>query len=1536
MGRELRQRKPVTYNESLLSAEASSSTVSKNENTEQGSLLRSQRRRSGSSSIQAEDDCEADSSNDEGGDEVDVSDSEALSDEESDKENQPASPEAAADKTFKRFARQVPGKQKQAKGASTTGKASQGGKTSNKKAAAAPARKKKPVVLSSGSESEEEEEGPSSEDEAEGLEIERVLHGRPNPDTKQEEFLVKLKEQSIRKAKWLSQSLVMQQKPQLLRNFIQRRHEGPGDEPEELVHGILPDNLLVERVIAQKPTVHGQLYLTKWRGLTYSEATWESEADLKDDMNHVEAFKQREKASGYKDRKPATVDKVPQFLNGRMLRDYQELSLKWMMNNWGNKTNCILGDEMGLGKTAQSISTLEFQRQLCNIPGPFLIVAPLTTLGHWQREVETWTSMNVVLYNGSAADREIIRDHEFRYKSSSSYKGKTTRAAAGLLKFDVLLASYEMVRKDRKVFQDIDWETVIIDEAHRLKNTTSDTRAAVAGMTIQWLLLLTGTPVQNNMRELFGLMNLLDDEKYGDEEEFFEKFGGDKDAISLEQVQALQEEMRPILLRRMKEDVENLPEKEEVVVWVQLTHQQRAYYKALYSNQIGALLNGCNAKNLPNLRNLAMELRKVCCHPFLCNGLEEDFAVKRHAAGDAGSELDLLVQSSGKMLLLHKLLPKLKAEGHKVLIFSQFKIMMDVLEDSLRLRKYPVERIDGSVSSRDRQAAIDRYSRNEADSFVFLLSTRAGGQGITLTAADTVIIYDSDWNPQNDLQAMARCHRIGQSKEVTIYRLVCKDTYEQQVFECSSRKYGLDEAILGSMNSCGDPEQDSKKIADLLKYGAHSLVGRENEAKQEEEAFAEEDIDQILAGRSEKRQIGSRKGNTFSTATFSTNEAVGTGKNDREYWAQLMPQAVDEHDLMVAAAKAPQVLAPRRRKAVNYNEAKLHRKYVTDSESEATAAEAGSDDPDDSNAEDGPQNKGKGKKAAAVPEEVVPKWTKADVRAVEDRLLALGPHRTADVREQAGVAASRSLEEVAELEKAVCLLIQRAADIYDAKGSQLDTGMAATLAKLQPGASDGSSLAVSLNRDQSMGEAERAAHAEASTSNVGDGSADGGKTAVTATSELITPEVEKQLPRSARRALTSSELRSRLSKQGKRFQQQLTERGALHQLMTAVQSGDSDAKLQLFGITKISGQPRVQAPWWGPKDDRALLVGYKRQGGIPWLNKAIMSTVDGILSDPTLDFSVRLVQKAAPHPDQAADDSSSSGLADANPVAGATGLASCPSSSDAASAMEGVMKNESHSKEGRPKPDDAADEKRLIQLEEGKWKALSSAVVQRLKRLMAGVGDPEYVRRHNEARAEQARLAAIQKAQSKRLRQMEKQRRRHEQAAMFGSEQREAAAQQLNLQPAPDKSSSAEADQDRPDSSDIGRKSSAAVAATAERDHHEHEAVGSANQNAAGRPGTDLPAAPKASNYGAQQMEHSSAKPAAAAGQGRPMSEYMPAMPTVRADRSGSESGTPQELQLRKRSSSKSAFKQTTLMFGKKPRPIPTTSSPDIVDLSDL
>ena len=211
------------------------------------------------------------------------------------------------------------------------------------------------------------------------------------------------------------------------------------------------------------------------------------------------------------------------------------------------------------------------------------------------------------------------------------------------------------------------------------------------------------------------------------------------------------------------------------------------------------------ASNTPNLMNAMMELRKCCNHPFLINGAEERI-VSDYTNGAEGMEkitlhFKAMTESSGKMVLIDKLLPKLKAGGHKVLIFSQMIRVLDLLEDYLLCKKYLYERIDGRVRGTARQTAIDRFCRADTDRFVFLLCTRAGGLGINLTAADTVIIFDSDWNPQNDLQAQARCHRIGQNKPVKIYRLICRNTYEREMFDKASRKLALDRAVLQNMNS---------------------------------------------------------------------------------------------------------------------------------------------------------------------------------------------------------------------------------------------------------------------------------------------------------------------------------------------------------------------------------------------------------------------------------------------------------------------------------------------------------------------------------------------------------------------------------------------------------------------------------------------------------------------------------------------------------------------------------------------------------------
>ncbi|EEH53936.1 SNF2 super family, partial [Micromonas pusilla CCMP1545] len=506
-------------------------------------------------------------------------------------------------------------------------------------------------------------------------------------------------------------------------------------------------------------------YLVKWRGLGYGEATWETAALLSSDVDaaHVAAYEKRNDlkakraihATAAENQKngaklPAKPT-PPEFKNNMALREYQVTSFEWMVGNYRRRQNVILGDEMGLGKTAQCIAVMEHVRtKHLAAPRPFLVVAPLTTLGHWKREMEKWTDMNVVTLDGTARDREVCQETEFYFES---------RGAKGPAKFDVLLISFETARRLTELIAEFQWALCVVDEAHKLKDVNSMTTQAVMDIGYDWLLLLTGTPIQNNVKELFGMMHVLDPVQYPSWEEFQnEHCGGQDREVDADQVMQLRKVLQPRMLRRMKEDVETIPAKEEIVVWVELTAEQRAYYRMIYEKQVHVLMEGNKSKNVPQLRNLCMELRKVCNHPFLCDGAAAKAAADAAAAGVAPptppappTSLDLLTGASGKMVLVAKLLAKLKSEGKKVLIFSQFTIVLDILEDYLGMMKYEYERLDGSTSQADRQAGIDRFNQ-DGQGFVYLLSTRAGGMGITLTAADTAIIYDSDWNPQNDLQ----------------------------------------------------------------------------------------------------------------------------------------------------------------------------------------------------------------------------------------------------------------------------------------------------------------------------------------------------------------------------------------------------------------------------------------------------------------------------------------------------------------------------------------------------------------------------------------------------------------------------------------------------------------------------------------------------------------------------------------------------------------------------------------------------------------
>uniref|UniRef100_A0A8C3M285 Chromodomain helicase DNA binding protein 7 n=1 Tax=Chrysolophus pictus TaxID=9089 RepID=A0A8C3M285_CHRPC len=660
-----------------------------------------------------------------------------------------------------------------------------------------------------------------------------------------------------------------------------------------------PDYVEIDRILDfsrstddnGEPVTH---YLVKWCSLPYEDSTWELKQDI--DQAKIEEFEKlmsREPEMERVERPPADdwkkSESSREYKNNNKLREYQLEGVNWLLFNWYNTRNCILADEMGLGKTIQSITFL-YEIYLKGIHGPFLVIAPLSTIPNWEREFRTWTELNVVVYHGSQASRRTIQLYEMYFKDPQG------RVIKGSYKFHAIITTFEMILTDCPELRNIPWRCVVIDEAHRLKNRNCKLLEGLKMMDLEHKVLLTGTPLQNTVEELFSLLHFLEPGRFPSETTFMQEFG---DLKTEEQVQKLQAILKPMMLRRLKEDVEkNLAPKEETIIEVELTNIQKKYYRAILEKNFAFLSKGGGQANVPNLLNTMMELRKCCNHPYLINGAEEKILEEfkeTHNADSPDFQLQAMIQAAGKLVLIDKLLPKLKAGGHRVLIFSQMVRCLDILEDYLIQRRYPYERIDGRVRGNLRQAAIDRFSRPDSDRFVFLLCTRAGGLGINLTAADTCIIFDSDWNPQNDLQAQARCHRIGQSKSVKIYRLITRNSYEREMFDKASLKLGLDKAVLQSMsgreNATNGVQQLSKKeIEDLLRKGAYgALMDEEDEGSK----FCEEDIDQILLRRTHTITIESEgKGSTFAKASFvASGNRTDISLDDPNFWQKWAKKA---------------------------------------------------------------------------------------------------------------------------------------------------------------------------------------------------------------------------------------------------------------------------------------------------------------------------------------------------------------------------------------------------------------------------------------------------------------------------------------------------------------------------------------------------------------------------------------------------------------------------------------------------------------------
>ncbi|KAH8869088.1 Chromodomain-helicase-DNA-binding protein 7 [Schistosoma japonicum] len=643
-------------------------------------------------------------------------------------------------------------------------------------------------------------------------------------------------------------------------------------------------------------------YLVKWRSLAYEDATWELSQDV--DPTKVKEFYKRRyppknpfipRDSNYKIIRPdpstwKPIDSGTIYKNNNKLRDYQVEGVNWLTFCWYHHRNCILADEMGLGKTVQSVTFL-LEIFKANVQGPFLIIVPLSTVGNWQREFENWSDFNVIIYHGSSVSRSMIQEYEMFYRKRSSGAPRHD-----VYKFHVVVTTFEVLMNDIEFFGQIHWAAAVIDEAHRLKNKKCKLGEGLRYLDLDHRVLLTGTPLQNNVEELFGLLNFLEPEKFSCATTFVAEYGELK---TEEQVERLKTVLKPMMLRRLKEDVEkSLAPKEETVVEVELTNIQKKYYRAIMERNFSFLCKG-SSTNAPNLMNIMMELRKCCNHPFLIKGAEDVILSEFQSNDNTLTEDDLtfqtMVYASGKLVLIHKLLPKLRADGHKVLIFSQMIRVLDILEDYLVHQGFQFERIDGRIHGSLRQEAIDRFSV-DPDKFVFLLCTKAGGLGINLTAADVVIIYDSDWNPQNDLQAQARCHRIGQQKMVKVYRLITRNTYEREMFDRASLKLGLDRAVLQSMGSkeARQAQMTKKEIEDLLKKGAYGALMDDDKAGED---FCEEDIDQILQSRARVVQLEQGKENsTFSKATFSMSDnRSDIALDDPNFWQKWAKKAgVDE------------------------------------------------------------------------------------------------------------------------------------------------------------------------------------------------------------------------------------------------------------------------------------------------------------------------------------------------------------------------------------------------------------------------------------------------------------------------------------------------------------------------------------------------------------------------------------------------------------------------------------------------------------------
>ncbi|XP_024295353.2 SWI/SNF-related matrix-associated actin-dependent regulator of chromatin subfamily A containing DEAD/H box 1B isoform X2 [Oncorhynchus tshawytscha] len=530
----------------------------------------------------------------------------------------------------------------------------------------------------------------------------------------------------------------------------------------------------------------------------------------------------------------------PSVLNRKLqLKPYQLIGLKWLLLLHQHKLNGILADEMGLGKTIQAIAFLGRLHQ-DGIDGPHLITVPSSTLDNWVRELKLWCpSLKVLVYYGSVEDRRYLR-HDI---------------LSNQVDFNVIVSTYNLAignDSDRSLFRKLRLKYAVFDEGHMLKNMNSLRYRHLMAINAEHRLLLTGTPLQNNLLELMSLLNFIMPSMFSSStaqiaKMFSMKSHEEQSRFERDRIAQAKLIMKPFILRRVKSEVlKQLPAKEERLEFCTMSEKQQL----LYQNMVGKLKKSAIGEKKV-LCNVMMQLRKMANHPLLHRQyytterleamshlmlkepthldadpvlIQEDMAVmsdfELHRLCQQYSSLhkyqlekDLLLDS-GKFHLLQTLLATLKTKGDRVVLFSQFTMMLDIVEILLKHLGHRYVRLDGSTPIADRIVLIDDYNM-DPEIFVFLLSTRAGGLGINLTSANVVIMHDIDCNPYNDKQAEDRCHRLGQTRTVQVIKLIHKDTIEGGMLQLGQKKLKLEQDMTASEE--GDEGTMSEDMAVLLK-----------------------------------------------------------------------------------------------------------------------------------------------------------------------------------------------------------------------------------------------------------------------------------------------------------------------------------------------------------------------------------------------------------------------------------------------------------------------------------------------------------------------------------------------------------------------------------------------------------------------------------------------------------------------------------------------------------------------------------------------